>query len=81
TFGVHPLVSWVDEYLVLTHGRKRADQILDDIDSRIAATPSFPGLRRFPQGHGYKQWMGDDSKALMKVYLPALVGHVPDGIV
>ncbi|EGO23326.1 hypothetical protein SERLADRAFT_440055 [Serpula lacrymans var. lacrymans S7.9] len=55
--------------------------VMDDIDSRIAATPSFPGLRRFPQGHGYKQWMGDDSKALMKVYLPALVGHVPDGIV
>ena len=33
----------------------------------IAAVPSFPGLCRFPQGHGFKQWTGDDSKALMKV--------------
>ena len=33
----------------------------------IAAVPSFPGLRRFPQGRGFKQWTGDDSKALMKV--------------
>ena len=33
----------------------------------IALAPSFPGLRRFPQGHGFKQWTGDDSKALMKV--------------
>jgi hypothetical protein len=34
---------------------------------RIAAAPPFSGLRRFPQGRGFKQWMGDDSKALMKV--------------
>ncbi|KIJ13001.1 hypothetical protein PAXINDRAFT_81942, partial [Paxillus involutus ATCC 200175] len=27
----------------------------------------FPGLRQFPQGRGFKQWTGDDSKALMKV--------------
>ena len=33
----------------------------------IAAAPSFPGLRRFPEGRGFKQWTGDDSKALMKV--------------
>lgn len=33
----------------------------------IAAVPSFPGLRRFPEGRGFKQWTGDDSKALMKV--------------
>ena len=33
----------------------------------IAAVPSFPGLHRFPQGLGFKQWTGDDSKALMKV--------------
>jgi hypothetical protein len=36
---------------------------------RIAAAPLFPGLRCFPQGHGFKQWTGDDSKALMKVGL------------
>jgi hypothetical protein len=34
---------------------------------RIAAVPAFTGLRRFPQGRGFKQWTGDDSKALMKV--------------
>jgi len=34
---------------------------------RIAAAPPFSGLRRFPQGRGFKQWTGDDSKALMKV--------------
>ena len=34
----------------------------------IAAVPLFPGLRRFPQGRGFKQWTGDDSKALMKVH-------------
>lgn len=36
---------------------------------RIAAAPPFSGLRRFPQGRGFKQWTGDDSKALMKVLL------------
>jgi hypothetical protein len=35
--------------------------------NRIAAAPLFPGLCRFPQGRGFKQWTGDDSKALMKV--------------
>lgn len=34
---------------------------------RIATAPLFPGLRRFPEGRGFKQWTGDDSKALMKV--------------
>ncbi|KAJ7589439.1 hypothetical protein C8J56DRAFT_889002 [Mycena floridula] len=45
--------------------------------TKIAAVPPFPGLRRFPEGRGFKQWTGDDSKALMKVYLPAISGHVP----
>ena len=35
---------------------------------RIAAAPPFSELRRFPQGRGFKQWTGDDSKALMKVH-------------
>jgi hypothetical protein len=39
---------------------------------RIAAVPPFPGLRRFPQGRNFKQWTGDDSKALMKVDSPYL---------
>ena len=34
TFKDH-LVTWVEEYLVLKHGRKRADEILDDIDRRL----------------------------------------------
>ncbi|EMD36485.1 hypothetical protein CERSUDRAFT_95785 [Gelatoporia subvermispora B] len=50
TFKDH-LVNWVEDYLVIEHGRK------------------------------FKQWTGDDSKALMKVYLPAIVGYVPDNIV
>ena len=47
------------------------------LDYSIAAAPLFPNLRRFPQGRGFKQWTGDDSKALMKVFLPAITGHVP----
>ena len=34
TFKDH-LVTWVEEYLVLKHGRKRANEILDDIDRRL----------------------------------------------
>lgn len=49
--------------------------------SRIAATPGFSCLRRFKHGRRFKQWTGDDSKALMKVYLPAICGLVPDEIV
>ena len=35
---------------------------------RIAASPLFPGQQHFPQGRGFKQWTGDDLKALMKVH-------------
>ncbi|THH00180.1 hypothetical protein EW026_g2320 [Hermanssonia centrifuga] len=66
TFKDH-LVTWVGEYLTHTHGETAGNTILDDIDRRIAAAPSFPGLRRFPEGRRFKQWTGDDSKALMKV--------------
>ncbi|PBK62152.1 hypothetical protein ARMSODRAFT_990497 [Armillaria solidipes] len=79
TFKDH-LVDWVGEYLVLTEGEKRANEILDDIDRRIAAAPAFPGLRRFPHGRRFKQWTGDDSKALMKVYLPAIADYLPEPI-
>ena len=34
--------------------------------TRIAVVPPFSGIRNFPQGRGFKQWTGDDSKALMK---------------
>ncbi|KAG1737098.1 uncharacterized protein EDB91DRAFT_1249743 [Suillus paluster] len=49
-----------------------------DIDHRIAAVASFAGLRRFPDGHNFKQWTGDDSKALMKVFILAIKGHIPE---
>ncbi|KAI6001202.1 hypothetical protein EDD15DRAFT_2477653 [Pisolithus albus] len=75
------LVEWVEKFLRHTHGDARANEILDDIDRRIAAIAPFPGLRRFPQGRHFKQWTGDDSKALMKVYLPAIEGHVPEEII
>ncbi|KAF8324638.1 hypothetical protein F5887DRAFT_1063400 [Amanita rubescens] len=80
TFKDH-LVTWVGEWLELEHGKTQADAIMADIDRRIAAVPSFPGLRRFPEGRGFKQWTGDDSKALMKVYLPAISEHVPEQMV
>jgi hypothetical protein len=34
---------------------------------RLALSPLYPGLRRFKDGRAFKQWTGDDSKALMKV--------------
>ncbi|KAI0070656.1 hypothetical protein K474DRAFT_1687360 [Panus rudis PR-1116 ss-1] len=80
TFKDH-IVTWVEEYIHSEHSKKDAEAILADIDRRIAAVPSFPGLRRFPEGHGFKQWTGDDSKALMKVYLPAVAGHIPPAMV
>ncbi|KAJ6590372.1 hypothetical protein B0H10DRAFT_1830806 [Mycena sp. CBHHK59/15] len=74
------LVTWVGEYLYIVHTKAEADSIMDEIDRRIAAVPAFPCLRRFKQGRRFKQWTGDDSKALMKVYLPAIKGLVPPTI-
>ena len=47
----------------------------------ISVVPPFSHLRRFHQGRGFEQWTRDDSKALMKVYLPAIEGHVPSDVV
>ncbi|KIJ08326.1 hypothetical protein PAXINDRAFT_18535 [Paxillus involutus ATCC 200175] len=80
TFKDH-LMEWVGKYLEVTYRKTGAKEHLADIDRCIAAVPPFPGLRRFPDGRGFSQWTGDDSKALMKVYLPAIEGHVPDDIV
>ncbi|KAJ7221252.1 hypothetical protein GGX14DRAFT_669179 [Mycena pura] len=80
TFKDH-LIEWVMQYLHETHGEARALEIIADIDHRISAVPSFPGLRRFPDGRDFHQWTGDDSKALMKVYLAAIAGHVPPEMV
>ncbi|KAH9029132.1 hypothetical protein EDB84DRAFT_1605005 [Lactarius hengduanensis] len=75
------LVEWVLEYLHLEHGETAALNIIEDIDRRISAVPPFPGLRRFPDGRDYQQWTGDDSKALMKVFLAAIAGYVPSVMV
>ncbi|KAH9978484.1 hypothetical protein BJV77DRAFT_1062733 [Russula vinacea] len=80
TFKDH-LVTWVNEYLYEAHGETGANAIIGDIDRRISAVPIFPGLRRFPDGRDFAQWTGDDSKALMKVYLAAIVGYVPSEMV
>ncbi|KAJ7911399.1 hypothetical protein B0H13DRAFT_1614643, partial [Mycena leptocephala] len=85
TFKDH-VVEWVEENIRGTNEPAEADRILADIDRRIdlfkiAVTTPFPGLRHFHKGRGYKQWTGNDSKGLMKVYLPAIVGHVPSTVV
>ncbi|KAF7436245.1 hypothetical protein PC9H_003074 [Pleurotus ostreatus] len=76
TFKDH-LVTWVQDYILQTHTKSIALAIIQDIDRRISAVPPYPGLRRFPDGRDFNQWTGDDSKALMKVYLAAICGHVP----
>lgn len=38
TFKDH-LVSWVEEYLVIVHGKTRTDAIMDDIDRRCDFFP------------------------------------------
>ncbi|KAF8835493.1 hypothetical protein BDN67DRAFT_992432 [Paxillus ammoniavirescens] len=80
TFKDH-LVKWVGKYLEVTYGKPGVKEHLADINHRIAAVPPFPGLHMFPDGQGFSQWTSDNSKALMKVYLPAIEGHVPDNIV
>ena len=44
---------------------------------RVSAVPPFSGLRRFPDGRDFKQWTGDDSKALMKVSNTVRAMRVP----
>ncbi|KAJ7756688.1 hypothetical protein B0H16DRAFT_1662563 [Mycena metata] len=80
TFKDH-LVSWVEDYLNIIHPPAEANSILDEIDRRIAATPQFPCLRRFKHRRRFKQWTGDDSKALMKIYLPAVKEFIPSEMV
>ncbi|KAI6094555.1 hypothetical protein F5141DRAFT_1191766 [Pisolithus sp. B1] len=60
------LMEWVGKYLELMYGKAGAKEWLADIDHCIATAPPFPGLWRFPDGWGFSQWTGDDSKALMK---------------
>ncbi|KAK1222162.1 hypothetical protein PQX77_015008 [Marasmius sp. AFHP31] len=80
TFKDH-LVEWINEYILLINGKAEGLKIIKDIDRRISAVPAYPGLRRFPDGRDFVQWTGDDSKALMKVYIAAIAGYVPPVIV
>ncbi|KIK78375.1 hypothetical protein PAXRUDRAFT_164184, partial [Paxillus rubicundulus Ve08.2h10] len=64
-----------------TYGATRAKETLDDIDGRIAAAPPLPGLHHFTEGQGFSQWTGDDSKVLMKVYINAIEGYIPEEMV
>ncbi|KAJ7876978.1 hypothetical protein B0H13DRAFT_2547938 [Mycena leptocephala] len=80
TFKDH-LVSWVSEYSHIEHREKRALEIIQDIDRRISAVPEFPGLRWFPDGRDFNLWTGDNSKALMKIYLGAVTGYLPSDMV
>ncbi|KAG2340592.1 hypothetical protein BDR05DRAFT_977286 [Suillus weaverae] len=74
------LVDWVLKYLKLIHGTRWTEEIMSDIDCRVAAVASFSGLQQFPQGHDFKQWTGDNSKVLMKVFISAIEGHVHEDI-
>ncbi|KAK7436109.1 hypothetical protein VKT23_019311 [Stygiomarasmius scandens] len=80
TFKDH-LVTWVFEWVDITYTKKEADRIKAEIDRRLAAVPLFPNLQRFKEGHKFKQWTGNDSKALMKIFLSAIHGLVPDQMV
>ncbi|KAI0360029.1 hypothetical protein OH77DRAFT_1586687 [Trametes cingulata] len=80
TFKDH-LVTWVGQYLILEHGEARGKELLDEIDRRLSLVPPFPGLRHFKQGRDFKQWTGDDSKALMKIYLPPIAHLLPSKMV
>ncbi|KZV59530.1 hypothetical protein PENSPDRAFT_595273 [Peniophora sp. CONT] len=80
TFKDH-LVCWIEAYIRMDKTEKEADRIMDDIDRKLASVLSFPGLRRFPEGRNFKQWTGADSRALMKIFAPAIVGHVPNQMV
>ncbi|KAH7905684.1 hypothetical protein BJ138DRAFT_1138203 [Hygrophoropsis aurantiaca] len=80
TFKDH-LVTWVQDFLEMRYGKADAAKILDNIDCHITAVAPCAGLRQFPDGRGFKQWTGDDSKALMKVYLPAIEGYVDPDVV
>ncbi|KAI0669487.1 hypothetical protein C8Q78DRAFT_1070632 [Trametes maxima] len=80
TFKDH-LVSWIELYLAATLRKTSAADVITDIDRRISVVLPFSGLRRFHEGRNFKQWTGDDSKALMKVYLPAIKGHLPSNTV
>ncbi|KAH9979673.1 hypothetical protein BJV74DRAFT_879404 [Russula compacta] len=70
TFKDH-LVMWVNKYLYKVHREAWANEIIEDINHWF----------QFPDGRNFTQWTGDDSKALIKVYLSAVAGHIPSEMV
>ncbi|KDR70757.1 hypothetical protein GALMADRAFT_214468 [Galerina marginata CBS 339.88] len=84
-----PGILWDDfgirnDIVPFTHGFPRADiheLLAPDLLRQLIKVPPYPGLRRFPDGQDYRQWTGDDSKALMKVYLAAIAGYLPSSMV
>ncbi|KAJ7737601.1 hypothetical protein DFH07DRAFT_779284 [Mycena maculata] len=44
---------------------------------KLATKDLLPTGTRFPEGCDFHQWTGDDSKALMKIYLGAVAGYLP----
>ncbi|KAF8881514.1 hypothetical protein CPB84DRAFT_1817258 [Gymnopilus junonius] len=67
----------VDGIMPFTHGFPRAD--IHELLSPDLLHQIIKGT--FKDHLVTWQWTGDDSKALMKVYLPAIMGHVPPEMV
>ncbi|THU89828.1 hypothetical protein K435DRAFT_802458 [Dendrothele bispora CBS 962.96] len=60
------IATWVNKLLIIQYGQTKGDDIIDDIDRRLSAVPTFPGIRCFEEGQDFKQWTGNNLKALMK---------------
>ncbi|KAG2052553.1 hypothetical protein BDR06DRAFT_983099 [Suillus hirtellus] len=78
--------NWCAKYQVTKgsfkdHFMALVEQYLEKEHGKASTAPPFTGLCRFPQGHGFLQWTGNNSKVLMKVYLPAIEGHIPQDII
>ncbi|THU98715.1 hypothetical protein K435DRAFT_856353 [Dendrothele bispora CBS 962.96] len=74
--AMYEIGPYIGDYPEQTKG----DDIIDDIDRRLSAVPTFPGIRCFEEGQDFKQWTGNNLKALMKIYLAAIKGYVPSDV-
>ncbi|KAE9384731.1 hypothetical protein BT96DRAFT_1095978 [Gymnopus androsaceus JB14] len=50
TFKDH-LVTWINELILKYYGTGRGEEIIDDIDRRLAAVPTFPGINETIKGY------------------------------
>ncbi|KAF8263163.1 hypothetical protein EI94DRAFT_1807666 [Lactarius quietus] len=73
------LVAWVELFLEKEHGTAHAQEIMDDIDKWCVIIAN--AIVYMLTWCGFEQWTRNDSKALMKVYLLAIKGHVPSDVV